>query len=252
MGRRRKKAVTKNQRVDQEVYDRIVEAFRDWGYNFAAVARAALIAPRTAKRAWELGWPERQFLPVREVLRQERELARSGFTEDEAMELRKRTIRERERRLAEVREQAAEDAIRAREQEAQGVRLARNLAINQLAALARLGPAVNQLTHQLAEKINDQGWLQATSVDEVTKLLTRLSLTSRRVLECGALAMKMERVLLGEPTEVIGHQEMSPASMSLDEVAHHAERARRAAEHLRSKGLTVIAGGAGGAGDSKG
>ena len=210
--------------ITKELYSKLVDGFRLHGLNYAAVARHAGCDRRTSKRGWERGWPQRNehWGPIRAKIEAELSATRAAQATIE---------NKQDYSEAAERKKAQQDAIQARGQEAQLVRIARADVTQGLAAVARLMPGLQTWAQEAAEKFKTQ---KPKSIQEVTKMLESFSRIIERLSGAADKAMAMERRLLGEPEQIIGMQlpELT-VSQSLDYI----DAASRAVERARKSGL---------------
>ena len=215
--------------ITKEIYDKLLESFRSHPGEFARAGRAAAVDSRTAKRGLEKGWPKQNssWVPISEVLEAEVLATRAHLRE----------VAQRERIPAEAialqaeREKAAADALEARGQEAQMVRILRTDVTNQLAAVARLLPGMGKWTQWAAETMKTD---DPKSIREVTKMMDAISKVTDRTATAADRVMAMERRLLGQPEMVVGHV---MADITMEEAVEHIEASARTLEYARECGL---------------
>lgn len=179
--------------ITKELYNALLGAYRLAPGNASNAARIAFCDRRTAKRAWELGWPKvaEWALPIRETMRLEFEEARAD---------RERLVeKEREDQVAQ-REAARRDAARTVEEETKAVQIAR---ANSIA----LGGIMNQLMRgmlPLAKRTVAQLESEEFTPKVGMKLMQDMGFVIRQGNEAIRLAMELERLRLGEPTDQLG------------------------------------------------
>jgi hypothetical protein len=201
---------TKSGRVDQETWDKLVAAYREDPGNYSHAARACLVQRKTARRAYEVGYPDRPWgaKSIRQLLFEEQELARSRLqlVEDQAQLEDDRLVLEAERN----REAARQHALRAKEQEATLVAGSRAAAMRGLAAVMEAAPGIKaacvRLTAELEKLSLHDGDLSPKQLGAVSSITRRFSSTLRELVQAGQMAMEMERLYLGQPTEIVGVQ----------------------------------------------
>jgi hypothetical protein len=137
---------------------------------------------------------------------------------------------------AEIRERLRREAIEAHAAEGQMVRLARSDATSLLAAVGKLQPALHKLSERLGVMLMDEG--EKMSRREAAALLSTLSRTTKEALAAGQVAIELERLHLGAPTQILGVQDVG--EMSTGEAVKEIEAA--AAALNRAKSLGVIGG----------
>lgn len=218
-------------KITPEFYEALTAAFRQVPGNAseaAALVREAMGStcdPRTAARAWDRGWPRLELEPIAARLEKEKIAARAKLAHDDtAKALAAATSDE-----AVVREQARIDAINARTAEGRLVRVAREnvLALlessNELLEGYRLlAPKVKKLLAKM--DADDLG------ITESARLLWRIAIAARASTAAGLQVLQMERLLLGQPMEIIGIRDMeldeSDVLVELEEAAEMAARIR--------------------------
>src|SRR5690349_18045802 len=99
-------------KISQDLYDALVSAYREIPGNASNAATEAGCDRRTAKQAYEVGWPARSLPPIKEVLQSERNEIRAMRVESER--------RRREAVLA-AKEDARSDALATKSEEARAV-----------------------------------------------------------------------------------------------------------------------------------
>ena len=239
--------------ITQEFYDKIVDAFRVDPTNYTAAAKLAGIGRNTAKRGWNLGWPDKGYPPIKDTL------------ELEALEARKDRAVDDEARLASLKEQegvsdahlralARRDAIRARGEEGKMVKAARVSAIQLLEVCQKLTTAINDIAPKVAEAVRRIELTKASinEIDAIGRIIWRLAISTRAGSATAFQILQAERLLLGQPTDIIGITDLD--NMDEDDALNELEEAakslgrikRRRAGRLQKADLRVIEGGANG------
>lgn len=234
--------------ITKELFQKLVESYRAAPENANRAAELAGCDPRTAKRAWELGfsWAKEESgarRPIRDIIAEEQEFARARLDGERAGAA-KRAADEEQLRLAEIREKALRDVTDARVQEAQLVRLARTASLQVLGTLTRVAGGAAKVGEHIAVALNELASLDPVTqkpkkltpmeMASMSRLLNSLTTALRQANEAASRSMEMERVLLGEPTSIVGHVHVE---MNLEEAAQRIGVAQRAIERARSKGL---------------
>lgn len=243
-------------KITKEAYDAMVEAYREVPDNHANAGRAGDCDRATARKAWKTGWPARGWPAISEVLKtermeararlekqQERDAAHVQLVEQQELREAEERLREEGRRQAAAAEEARNDAIKNRMQEAEMVRSQRGNVI----------ALIGLLNHNLRMSLNQVKHLNSmleTGKKDNGKALTlrdrlQIQRDTARIMEIASDAMKKvleaERLLLGEPTEILG---INLTNMSIEESEHVIEVSNRALERARKKGLVALPGGA--------
>lgn len=234
--------------ITKELFCKLVESYRQAPENYHRAAELAGCDPRTAKRAWELGfsWAREESgarRPIREIIGEEQELARARL-EEERQAAARRAADDEQKKKAEVREKAARDATDARVQEAQLVRLARTASLQLLGTLTRVSTGAAKVGEHIARALDELASLDPVTkqpkkltpleMASMTRLMNSLTTSLRQANEAASRAMEMERVLLGEPTSIVGHVHVE---LNLEEAADRIAVAQRAIERARNKGI---------------
>lgn len=234
-----------NGRVDQATWDKLLEAYRQDPGNHSAASRHALVQRRTARKAWDEGYPDRPWgtKPIKQLIAEDRELAgaraqleaeREGLAEDVA-EL------ESER----DREAARQRAIVVKKEEAVLVQLARQSSIRTLAAAVTASEGLKTIMTKIGAELETMGKggpLTKKELLDVSNITRRYASTLREVVTAGQMAMEMERLYMGEPTEIIGVTTELDA-LPLPELVKMAGYQDGVLKRAAERGLVVLEGG---------
>lgn len=185
----------------------------------------------TAKRAWEVGWPE--DTPPKPAVR--------VMFEQEALEAQTKATAvkaEAEAFAASLRQEARSDALDVHDQEGRVVKAARVNATNLLSVAARLPPALAKV----AERVAIQLAQAELPPDKALETLARAATVIERAVKVGQSVLEMERLYRGDPTKIVGVVPME--EMSVEEARRLALEAYEAAQRYERHGLEVIDGGA--------
>lgn len=211
-------------RQTQEAYDAALAAYREKPGVHANAARAAKVEFRTAKRMWEEGWAQVPgAIAIRERLQRDAEEARA--------EVARQGMLKREQADA-MREQARRDAVESHAAEGAMVRLARSDATGLLASVGKLQPALQALAAQLTESVVNGERMGRT---EAARMLSALSRVTKEALAAAQIAVELERLHLGAPTQIVGVSDVS--GMTSAEAAREIEQAAAALARARKLGL---------------
>jgi hypothetical protein len=249
--------------LTREEYYVIFDAFRRGNTYRGLVAELSKLGIGSGKvrTAW-FGGKRLTFLglsPVRQALDEERLAARAKLRHEEekanavippvpdppwpntdAADEERRKIAARER------EAARRDAVESRAKEAQAVRGAREIGLALLTNTAKLLTGAAVLGDTLKTALQAGGAIDAT---RGVRLMGMIAEHGRLSLQTSRLAMEMERVHLGEPTEVL---RVESQVMSHEDVARKVALSERALERLRKRGFQVVNGGRSGSGNDNG
>ena len=201
-------------------------------------ARERLKAERAAK--------QQAALDDAEARRQSDTRAEVDKAESEADELRVRVaeqaLREREeaaraRATKEAteeaeREKARQQALEARTQEAQLVRLARGAAIGTLGGTMRLMPGLAKLADQLRAAI-DAGQIP---IERAASTIGQISRTVKDATLAAQVVIELERLHVGAPQAIIG---VVQHEISVDDAVSAVQEAEAAVRRARQLGLVV-------------
>jgi hypothetical protein len=170
-------------------------AFREQPGNYTNAAKYALCQARTAKRAWEEGWPRRPWgrVPIRKLLEQEAEAARAARIQAEY----KHAQEEADQAIM-----ARADAIKARAEEAGMVKTGRKNATNLAIVAAKLVVIVDTMINAIHQQVNTPGFV--FKPEEVRRWVATTSVTMLRAESVMRLALELERIVAGEPVAILG------------------------------------------------
>lgn len=214
--------------ITQEFYDSLVEGFARHPGSAAAAARWAKCDPRTARRGWAVGWPHDGFKPVSEAIADRQTAARAVLSERAGDE------REAARDAAhDLTIRARTDAAKERAQEGQIVRTAKHNAL----AVASTAAILAKRGFKLAQDLTDEE-LGALTVMQRLKALRDIAEFNRAVALTSEQAIKLERLVLGEPTNIEEHRHVHAVVASKD-MADTIERASAALDRARKVGVVI-------------
>ena len=221
-------------KVDQEYYDKIVDAFRENPGVFIDVRQKTGVSRRTAKKAWDEGWPAKGFPPVKQTLELEALQSRKERTEamDATIEALKKDKNIDE---AATRAMARRDAIQARIEEGKMIKNARLSAIQLLESCKSIAASLADVAPKVATAIRslDVTGMGTKELEGVVRLLWRLSSSTRAASSTAWDILRSERLLLGQPTDIIGVQDMD--NMSETEAMTELEEAAKALERMKAR-----------------
>ncbi len=221
--------------ISEDKYHKLIEFFRENGRKYTVAARECSCDWRTAKKGWEEGWPERGWPAIKAVLKDETLLARSRRVTEKVTDV---IISQEEALVKQAEEEnrarlkAREDAVQARAQEAKMVALARANTIGLQSATARLLRAGIREAIDLDGKL-ERGDVQLTTKDRLS-FIGKVGYLVEAAARSSELIIKMERQLLGEPTEVLG---IAMKDMTLEEASRTVLVANRALRRAADRGL---------------
>ena len=235
----------------REVWQALVDAYRACPGSVQHAAKAAQVARQTARKAWYFGLsaaPEGCREPIQAILEREQVTARARLEDERQKQASIEAEHERTRREVE-KEKQRRDATDTRVQEAQLVRVARTSAGNLMVSLGRMAKGVDALCVQLDKQLHlwatprldpSTGLpvkMSAVELRTTTQFLATLGTAVRQVNEAAGKAIEMERVLLGEPTHIVGVQNVS--AMTYADMERTVKLGMLAVERARARGLVV-------------
>jgi len=224
--------------ITREVAEKLLEAFRRSPGHARLAARAAGIDHRTARKAWERGWPHQPHAarPMREVIAEEQEAARA-LRDQQGAEVLRRAAELEAAELVARRTQAARDAATTRAAEAVMVKLGRSAAIELVGSLASINKATERLASSVSRRLREEDDSAPASVGElheVVGLARSLAEAVAQVTSSAHTLLEMERQIVGEP-----HQFHSPAAptpvVTMEEAERRIEAASRALARAKAR-----------------
>jgi hypothetical protein len=233
-------------RVDEVLWDQLVAAFRDDPGNVKGTARRVGVTPKTAKRAWDKGYPTRGawgLKSIKQLMSEEQSIAQSRLQhEQDAHELEEdRRALEAERDREAMRQRAIDTLV----QEGRLVVGTRVAVMNALSAAIKqaegLGHAMSKLGGAMIDIAMEEK-LSPKQVAELTQYMRRYATTLRELTQAGQTAMEMERLYLGEPTQLIGVvQDLD--TMPLEDLVKLSGYQDGVLQRAAERGLVLIPGG---------
>lgn len=231
-----------NRLVDQSLYDCILEGFRKHRGSISKVLEfvkadersGGVMSRPTLNRAYYKGWPRRGLDPICEVLDKEKQAATAVVNAAQAEE--DREILGTDAPLEPLdeidnREKTRHDAIIARAAEAKLVRESRANIVSLLESSKELLRGYGHLSKEVSKFLEGATVETMEDARRASNLLWRLAITSSTATASGMRVLQMERLLLGQPMEIIGTKDVEEISdedalIELEEAAKVAERIR--------------------------
>jgi DNA-binding transcriptional regulator YdaS (Cro superfamily) len=236
----------KNRVFTDERAEALLAAFRRAPGVAAAAARAAGCDPRTASKAWNVGLKTHAISshyhrPFSEILAEEQEEIRARLIREER-EAERLAVEAEVRRKGVVREEAVGDLTEERKQEAQLVRQARGSAILLLNSVTQTAAGLNKLAAKVKIALEEaaQGEVTMKEAQQIVSLMGKLTTCLRQSNDAGQRAMEMSRLLLGEPTKIIGHAHLE--GISIDDARQRIAAAARALKMAEQAGFDKVDG----------
>lgn len=228
------------------LYDKLLAGFREAPGNASHAARVAGCDPRTARRAWTLGWAAQNgevlpwARPIRDVVAKEADTAAARRGQEEAIR-RERESRRLEAEDAEA-EKAREERIETLKLEGNLLKAARQDVLSVLVVAAELVPAMRGLGAIIKGAVfDDEGKPrvppQISPRDAMMLLSRHASLVGRGVYAAEAI-IQLGRLDRGQPNAIVGVQD---ADMTDEQIAEEMEAAQGVLARLRKRGEEVDA-----------
>lgn len=229
--------------ITGEQYRLLVRSYREEPGGVSKAAREAGLSRPTARKAWTSGigvWvakgQEEAAPPIKETVEEEQKAARASLLERQA-----------ERAVVDA-EKARQDVIQARKQEAELVRGER---ANVMALIGTTGVILQGAiasAHEIQKALRtgkDPVTGKPIGLKDHVVILERIARLVRQAGESAVDVVRLERLLLGEPTEILGIRDLDSISEedAIRELAEAGEVARRMAARRKRDGFTVIDGG---------
>jgi hypothetical protein len=236
-GRTKRKPV--HRRLDAGTWEALVRAFEADASSIASIARECGVAWHTAKKAYETGWPDLDLPPISEVLVQRRAAARAigraagpATGEDPS---------ERDRETAVLVRAALPAALYQVAEESRVLEACRRLAVNLTQTVSRMAEACDEVTEvALKRLVTDVQAGRVSSVDAL-RAVAAVGGMGKTVTDMVGELMKLHRLALGQPGEIIGHKVVTSPEQAVAMI----DRATRAAQRARELGLVALPGGRG-------
>lgn len=233
--------------VNKSFYNVMVDAFKEYPGRISEVRKLVLDDPRNLKgtcshqmlkTAWERGWPKLGLRPIKDVVKEleeeEKEVARTKLN-SMSVEESKRILGLDKNAPKDVieREQSREAAIIARAAEAKLVRDARNNIIKLLNSSGELLAGYSELTKEVKSYLGSHKVNTLSEAQTSIQMLWRVAKITKNATDAGMKVLQMERLLLGQPMEIIGTKDVDEISDA--DALKELEEAARAAERIRQR-----------------
>lgn len=230
--------------INRETYDGFVDLCRE-GVSAREAAEIMGTARKTSTRAYNKGWPNRGWRAAKQVIAEEKLQARAALQEAQEAADREKAARDVEAAYA-AQEAARKQVVRVRKDEATMVSGARG---NVIALVAVTGRTLRSaLTHiesieaAIRDGVDTDG-KQLTAAQRVD-MLWKLGRLVKLAGDAGYDVIRSERLLLGEPTEIIGHRDLDSVTeeQAIAELKEAGEVGARM-ERRRKRRLLLLQGG---------
>jgi hypothetical protein len=177
---------------------------------YAEIGRALKVDTRVVKRAVEVGSKDRA--PIARVIADEQAAARA--------KLAKASLEER---WSEVQEKLREQLVDERAQQGRVAQLARVTADQMLVTVLNAMPYVRRVVDNLRTADGSE-----LTPREALRSIQAVATAAQKCVALAHEAVRVERLVLGEPERVVGVQQLQPASADLGQAEEVAEQLRRA------------------------
>ena len=206
--------------ITQHLYDSLMTAYREKPGNHSNAAKVAGCERRMARRAFENGWPRMPWaVPIKQVLEREKVEARAARQQDRTAEF---------ELMAQAQKAAQQDAVEARAQEGRLVKMARGASMVLLQQCLRAMKVTGPLVDQLEAEVRSGEHLDVAGI---TKTMDRIAHMTSQAVALSKEAMRMERLHMGEPEQIVGMQLESTSTQELVDELRAIEGVLRAASH---------------------
>jgi hypothetical protein len=176
--------------ISRELYEQMLEAFREEPGNVGYVAKKCDVEYRTAAKCWKVGWESKYFDPAKDKIEQEliaEQLAtRARLANSIKSDTKSEVVRQ--------------DAVEIRTHETKMVRGARENCIALMACSQKLLGGAFQLSARLGELLRNE----QLGVKDGIAVLATIGKLIKDGNESAKLSLVLERLLVGAPTEIIG------------------------------------------------
>lgn len=213
--------------ITQEFYDRLAEGFARHPGSNSAVAKFAGCDARTARRAWSVGWPKLGFRPIAEI-EHERQQAARALLEQQQLDARA-AERDAQTQLAVA---AKQDAAKETATEGQIARTAKHNAL----ALLATGANLLKAGYKISQELTAEDLAGLTPLQRV-KALKTIAEFNKEAANVADASVKLERLILGKPTEGPQEHHHVHVHVPVDEMAATVDRAQRALERAKEHGI---------------
>lgn len=235
----RERAAASERAVDREKYEAIFAAFASGETNRRGIARITGVSAATVQKAWHVGWPGMGLPPISESLR---------------------IVRATGRALAELLPGAedtpagpvvgVDDAVRAAlpatlyqvAEESRTLEFLRQMGLRLAQTASRMADAGDEVCETALAKLAEQVESGAISPLDALRVVNATANMGKTVVDLLGELMKMHRLVLGQPGEIIGHM----AVATTEEALAILDRGTRQAERVRQLGLVSLSGEGGG------
>ena len=245
--------------ITQDIYEDLVEAFRDAPGLYGKVSEEVGVAFRTAQRAWLRGWSNKPWgRPIQEVIAGAQLVTRAEMLEAQkqaaktikravAAEVAASTPEAVKATVSEAKsivKSAHHDAEQSRLEEARMVRATRQTGMAALAAIGKLLPGMVKIGEAASKQLVDLADGGKVSPKAVLNMMRSFASSYAAITAANQTVMEMERLYMGQPGAILGVQVDDINSMSLEDCLREHDAFERALERAKRGGhLKLIDGG---------
>ncbi len=229
-------------------YNKILDAFRQTPGNYAGAGRIAGVNQKTARRAWEHGWPRWTWArPIRDVLKEEA---------DQTMARVAARLEADDKEATEERAKSRKASLLVKEEEEKILLACRRNVVALLGITARslvvAEALVGKLTHETCEMGVDRNGAPALrpkpgatiklDPEKCGQLLERLSRVQSKAVELAGQVLDQGRLSRGEPTAFVEHS--VSRDLSPEQAAEEIEAQDQAIGIIREEAARAVKAGA--------
>lgn len=216
--------------IGRDTWERILAAAANTSTGLRAIARSAGVSPATAKRAMEVGWPERGLPPVSEALAARRATGRALAAVLPDVEVGADGMTVSPDDLARA---ALPAALYQVAEESRTLESLRRMGVRLTQIATRMADAADDVCVASLERLADDVRAGTVSPVDALRVVSMAASMGKTVTDLTGELMTMHRLILGQPGEIIGHQAWSSPEEALAVI----DRGTRAARRARELGL---------------
>ncbi|MCB9729277.1 MAG: hypothetical protein H6746_12475 [Deltaproteobacteria bacterium] len=222
--------------IGRDDWERIVAAAANGVTGLRAIARAAGVSTATAKRAMAVGWPERGLPPVSEALAMRRATGRALAAVLPEVDVGADGVSVSADDLARA---ALPAALYQVAEESRTLEALRRLGVRLTQTAAQMADAADEVCVAALERLAADVRGGSVSPVDALRVVGTVATMSKTVTDLVGELMRLHRLALGHPGEIIGHRVIA----SPEEAVAMIDRATRAAQRARELGLVSMPGG---------
>lgn len=180
-----------------ENWHKLVEAFREKPGNYTHAGKTAGCDLRCSRRAWNEGWPNKDFakVPIKDILEQEKLFVRAEYAKEEAAEA------EHAARVRGAYDLVRDDVIIEKAQEVKVIKAAFGNATRVLAMAGHLGESMVELSKQVSKALANPD--EELEFWRAINLMKSYAWLNQQGMNLAQGALGMIRKEAGDPDETI-------------------------------------------------